>query len=368
MITIKLEHTPLHKTVAGLVELYKPPPPPPRAEVVRRNGQSKKRKASAANGDEVGEEGATKKRRRKTASPEDPEAEGQSALKPKKARKSKPKPRPDGAEGQAQGGAEQNDPVLNLSPSEAARRRDEAIKKLADNGIDSDTLSTEQFDIFSNQSPDLQNESLAMLIKYGAERLRIVHPNKDNASTASPTPASGVTPDGSAKRKTPRKKALNPDGTPKVKKTRGSCQTCRAKKLKVGQAHGFKLKFSQLIIRSVRRRSLNAQSVWRQAFHATIHHNRAGIRTSLSSWPKASPTSLLRTQRLQPWPNLCPSLRQTLRPSRCPKKKLQIWARLGSTHSQKIHPLPSQTSLMIFISPPSQISPTLKPCRAKCRL
>lgn len=223
---------PLHRTVADLTELYKPPPPPPRPEVVKRSGGSKKKKTTVANGDENGEQSA-KQRKRKSVDLDNSEADGQSTPKPKRPRKPRPstaKKHDNGAG--AQGDDEQNNPVLHLSPSEAARRRDDAIKKLADNGIDHITLSTEQFDIFSNQSPDLQNESLAMLIKYGAERLRIVHPNKDNASSASPKPANGASPDGSAKKKK-RPKKLNEDGTPKVKTTRGGCQSCRAKKLKV---------------------------------------------------------------------------------------------------------------------------------------
>lgn len=234
MITVKLDHTPFHKTVADLVELYKPPPAPARAEVVRRkDGEGTKRKSQAAEGGEGGEngQGAKKRRKKKNYNPDDPpDAQNEQVPKPKKPRTSRAK-KSDGANAQVEGDEQQNNALLNLSPSEAARRRDEAIRRLAENGIDANTLSAEQFDIFSNQSPDLQNESLAMLIKYGAERLRIVHPNKDNG-LSSPASVNGATPDGSTKKRKSRKKALNEDGTPKVKKTRGSCQACRAKKLK----------------------------------------------------------------------------------------------------------------------------------------
>lgn len=47
--------------------------------------------------------------------------------------------------------------------------------------------------IFANQSPELQKDSVAMLAKYGAERLQIIHPNnKDKTgseqSSVSATP------------------------------------------------------------------------------------------------------------------------------------------------------------------------------------
>ncbi|ROW09363.1 hypothetical protein VMCG_02397 [Cytospora schulzeri] len=237
MITVKLEHTTIHMTVAELAELFKPPPPPPRAEVGRRKeGESNKRKTQAPNGVDNGEDGSRKKRKKKSANPDDPSAEGEQAPKPKRPRPSKAR-KPKGADALTQADAQQNS-LLNLSPSEAARRKDEATRKLQDAGIDPETLSTEQFDIFANQSPDLQTESLAMLVKYGAERLRIVHPNKDNAPQPDgAAPINGSTPDGSTrKKKKSRKSESNGDGTPKVKKTRGSCQSCRERKTKCSKA------------------------------------------------------------------------------------------------------------------------------------
>ncbi|KAJ4387179.1 hypothetical protein N0V93_007768 [Gnomoniopsis smithogilvyi] len=228
MITVKLEHTPMHKTVAELAEIFKPLPPPTRAVgAARKDRESKKRKVSAGNGEENGEKGAKKKRKKKTVNPDDPTAEGQAPM-------SKQLP-PSQSEKQgdtAQVAANfEDDTILNLSPTEAARRRDEATRKLSENGVDPATLSQEQFDIFANQSPELQNESLAMLIKYGAERLRIVHPNKDNASS-SPAQANVGLADSSEKKKKSRRKEFNEDGTPRAKKTRGSCQACKAKKTK----------------------------------------------------------------------------------------------------------------------------------------
>lgn len=235
MITAKLEHTPLHKTVAELAELYKPPPPPAaQAEVARqKNGGSKKRKSQAADGAENGEESPKKKQKKKSANLDEPSVEGEQTPKPKKPRALKASKKSNNADAEPQGDDQPNALPI-LSPSEAARRRDDAVQKLSESGIDPVTLSVEQFDIFSNQSPDLQTESLAMLVKYGAERLRIVHPNKDDASS-SPAPTNGAISDGFVKKKKSRKKPLNEDGTPRVKKTRGSCQACRGKKTKVCQ-------------------------------------------------------------------------------------------------------------------------------------
>lgn len=219
-----------------MAELFKPPPPPPRETV------SKKRKAAEVateenTGIEEGVEGASKKKKKRekdvATNPDDPNAPPSKATpKPKKPRASKKKAAAN--ETNADG---PQDPLLNLSPTEAARRRDEANRKLTEAGIDPATLTPEQFDIFSNQSPDLQKESLAMLVKYGAERLRIVHPTKDTNTASSSTTAAAnntpSTPNGSTKKKKSKKKTLNEDGTPKVKRTRGKCQGCTAKKVKV---------------------------------------------------------------------------------------------------------------------------------------
>lgn len=272
MITVKFEHIPMHKTVAELAEIFKPPPPPTRAvAAARKDREDKKRKAPAGNGGE-GDQGAKKKKgKRMTANPDDPMAEV-SAPKSKTPRPLRSKKKG----GDAQVAAEVPDEaMLNLSPSETARRRDEATRKLSENGVDPATLSQEQFDIFANQSPELQTESLAMLIKYGAERLRIVHPNKDNASS-SPAQANGCTPDGSGKKKKSRKKVFNEDGTPKVKKTRGGCQACRAKKTKVRQHLKWTSEALELICSSAPRPSRSATNAWRLELSATTHRSRNG--------------------------------------------------------------------------------------------
>lgn len=233
VITVKLEHTPLHKTVAELAELFKPPPPLAKAVAARRtDGHSRKRKGRV-DGAEAPEDGSKKKRRKKNTNAGEQTANGEQAPKAKKPRASRAKKSQNaGVQPQAEG---QDSALLNLSPLETARRQGDASKTLRDKGIDPETLSSEQFNIFANQSPDLQMESLAMLVKYGAERLRIVHPDQENAEQSGHAdPATGDAADASAKKKTSRKKAPRKDGAPKVKKTRGSCQACRAKKIKVG--------------------------------------------------------------------------------------------------------------------------------------
>ncbi|KAG8167914.1 hypothetical protein KVR01_003603 [Diaporthe batatas] len=226
-ITVKLEHTPLHKTVAELAELFKPPPLLPRTEAAKRKSGDRKRKTQADGVEAPG--GGPKKKSKKTANTS--EQDGGHAPKPKKPRASKSK-KAQNVAAQPQADSAQNGALLNLSPLETARRQEEASKKLRDNGIDPDTLSAEQFNIFANQSPDLQLESLAMLVKYGAERLRIVHPSKDNTPQPS-GPSSGDSPNASKKRRrTLPREGPSEDRATKVKKTRGSCQACRAKKIK----------------------------------------------------------------------------------------------------------------------------------------
>uniref|UniRef100_A0A0D2XQY6 Zn(2)-C6 fungal-type domain-containing protein n=1 Tax=Fusarium oxysporum (strain Fo5176) TaxID=660025 RepID=A0A0D2XQY6_FUSOF len=83
---------------------------------------------------------------------------------------------------------------VNVSAAEAARRKEAATAMLSNAGVDPTTLSPEQFGIFANQAPELQRESLNMLVKYGAERLRIVHPgNKEGSTQASSSTQSSQT-------------------------------------------------------------------------------------------------------------------------------------------------------------------------------
>ena len=149
----------------------------------------------------------------------------------------------------------QDPSALNLPPGEAQRRRDAASQLLSSHDIDPQTLSEEQFNIFANQSPDLQKESLAMLAKYGAERLRIVHPSRETAAqpTATVAPQShdaqagpgggdpvgtSVATTASGKPKKPSKRksaaaAANSSEPPEKRdRTRGACEFCRDRKMK----------------------------------------------------------------------------------------------------------------------------------------
>lgn len=324
-ITVKLEHTPLHKTVAELAELFKPPPPLPRAEAARRKDGDRRKRKSQADGAEVPEDGAKKKRRKSTKNGERT-ADGEPAPKPKKPRAPRPK-KPQNAGGVQPEADGHNSALLNLSPLETARRHEEASKKLRDSGIDPDTLSAEQFNIFANQSPDLQMESLAMLVKYGAERLRIVHPNKDNTpQSGSPASANGDTPNASTKKKTSRKKAPRDDGAPKVKKTRGSCQACRAKKIKASWRTSSLSHILMLTLSSARKTSRSARSVLGRVSHVISHLNRVAsrLRPSLRKWLRTGPTYL----RALPCRILCQthSLLRSLCQRWYQRKKPQTWA------------------------------------------
>ena len=180
----------------------------------------------------------------------------------------------------SQNNAAQAASLLNVPPLEAARRKETAISLLTGKGIDPATLSAEQFNIFANQAPQLQDASLEMLAKYGAEKLRIVHPeDKDHTGSANSTPAqapsSTVTPTPASVTATPavetptkgrrgkRKSrvaagelsigdgavvSLQHNGEvgttsstlklqAKGKKTRGACETCKQKKLTCTKEH-----------------------------------------------------------------------------------------------------------------------------------
>ncbi|KAF0329894.1 C6 finger domain-containing protein [Colletotrichum asianum] len=266
-INVKYEHSPLHKTVGEMIEHFRPlPPAPPPVPLIPAGDKKKtprKRKV------EYNEDGTPKepKRKRKSAAVNEDGTPAQ----PKKKRKKKSDA--NAAEASADGGGAADSTVmtkadaavqsnlhsqanLNVPPAEAARRREVAIRMLSDNGVDPETLSTEQFSIFANQSPDLQKESLSMLVKYGAERLRIVHPNdaaassSTNASSTPPQPAVLEEPAASSESETPtkpKKKASRkskttteleeelvpaPEGTPMKMISRGSCIGCRIGKLK----------------------------------------------------------------------------------------------------------------------------------------
>ncbi|KAJ4399682.1 hypothetical protein N0V85_005946 [Neurospora sp. IMI 360204] len=238
VIEVKYDHTSLHKTVGQLIELLVPPPPPrePKHTLQRREPKKPKepkpprppkqpkaprspkdpnapkpprRKRPAGEGGAEGDGTQPKKRRKKKDAtavgpdgsvlpPEMPGAlpVGQSSERPLYNSHAGGDTQngystyPEGLVGQAPAdeGVHVHS-ILNIPPAEAARRRTVAIDLLESGGIDPKTLSPEQFNIFANQSPELQQESLTMLKKYGAERLRIVHPEKEQGGSAQAAPA-----------------------------------------------------------------------------------------------------------------------------------------------------------------------------------
>ncbi|CAJ2502122.1 Uu.00g049750.m01.CDS01 [Anthostomella pinea] len=259
-VVVKYEHTPLHKSVTQLVERLLPSLPPP--PVSNGNTFSQRTPKAKRPPPAEGEEGSRKKRRKKAKAPMDDGApDTQSATQDNTA-----------TQGTSQEGVHLTS-IVNVPPAEAERRRLVAIELLTGKDIEPSTLSAEQFNIFANQAPNLQTASLEMLAKYGAERLRIVHPDDNNASgsstpaqaqSANATPANG-TASAAASSETPTKKRRSKkkksegapaedvsigDGAvipleqtgelgttestlkPRVRKTRGSCDTCKQRKVK----------------------------------------------------------------------------------------------------------------------------------------
>ncbi|KAJ0268777.1 hypothetical protein COL940_013065 [Colletotrichum noveboracense] len=266
-INVKYEHSPLHKTVGEMIERFRPlPPAPPPVPLIPAGDKKKTPRKRKVEYNEDGTPKEPKRKRKSVAVNEDG-----TPAQPKKKRKKKSDA--NAAEASADGAGAADSTVmtkadaavqsnlhsqanLNVPPAEAARRREVAIRMLSDNGVYPETLSTEQFSIFANQSPDLQKESLSMLVKYGAERLRIVHPNdaaassSTSASSTPPQPAVLEEPAASSESETPtkaKKKASRkskstteleeelvpaPGDTPMKMISRGSCIGCRIGKLK----------------------------------------------------------------------------------------------------------------------------------------
>ncbi|KAK1635064.1 hypothetical protein BDP81DRAFT_322570 [Colletotrichum phormii] len=276
-INVKYEHMPLHKTLGEMIEHFKPlppaaPPPPliPAGEKSKKAKTPRKRKSEALNEDGTPVQKPKRNRKSEALNPDG------TPVQPKKRKKKSEAEKDAQAAGDATNGEAtatvptkadaavqsgvHSHAVLNVPPGEAARRREVAIRLLSDSGLDPESLSTEQFGIFANQSPDLQKESLAMLVKYGAERLRIVHPNDAAASStsASPTPqqptaqadittATLESPASGKKKKRPQKSKAAadaeevelipaPPGTPMKWISRGGCIACRRAKAKCDRA------------------------------------------------------------------------------------------------------------------------------------
>ncbi|KAL3593987.1 ATP-dependent DNA helicase II subunit 1 [Fusarium poae] len=237
-ITIKYDHTPLHKTVAELAAHFKPPPrqlgpgaqklqeqqqkakekTPKKPRGEKKDKKERKKRDSVKAQNENGNPRKRKKKNNDTSQseatdgpmippdyPGAPVVNGQTNLPymnggqaPDNTGQQGFNDYPQELMGDASGATNgtgsqqaggQPGPVtlpVNVSAAEAARRREAATTMLSNAGVDPTTLSPEQFGIFSNQAPELQRESLNMLVKYGAERLRIVHPgNREGSAQAS---------------------------------------------------------------------------------------------------------------------------------------------------------------------------------------
>ncbi|KAH7035557.1 uncharacterized protein B0I36DRAFT_360902 [Microdochium trichocladiopsis] len=296
-IVVKYEHTPLHKTVAQLMDLLAPATIPP---VSAKTGAANAHRTPKAKRPPLAEgvESTQKKRKRPAPSAGEEGLEGEEPpARKKKPRKSKVKPLDSQATSEAtpasQAAAATQDAhagpaaittttapatamamattsppapsftPLNVPPAEAERRREAAIRLLAGKGINPSTLSNEQLNIFANQAPSLQETSLEMFAMYGAERLRIVHPNDaaDNNSAspapagAAPIPAANIDPSLSGPQAAPEDggstkvsigdgavvdveengvvgtttSTLKPSG---IRMTRGACDNCKRRKVK----------------------------------------------------------------------------------------------------------------------------------------
>ncbi|KAL6791339.1 hypothetical protein GGI42DRAFT_181252 [Trichoderma sp. SZMC 28013] len=208
-IFIDYDHIPLHRTVAQLATLFKPPPPRrplPTVDKQPKTPSSSRRKRDA---DKTpgGEGGKSRKRKRKTGDAGAPgeqvvqlDSEETAAVQAGQLQLGEGSSSSTGQQQHAQdvAAAAQNSAsgllTINVSPEEAERRRNVAMVMLQGAGVDPDSLSPEQFNIFANQSPELQKESLNMLVKYGAERLRIVHPGNKEGSAPPSTSNPSSTP------------------------------------------------------------------------------------------------------------------------------------------------------------------------------
>lgn len=137
--------------------------------------------------------------------------------------------------------------TINVSPAEAQRRRDVAVQLLGNAGVDPNSLSPDQFNIFANQSPELQKDSLNMLATYGAERLHIIHPSHRDSSTSVPpstAPTQGADLGSNlttTKELVPQRETTGAETAPKIsdsKSKRGgkfrlACKRCKGNRIKV---------------------------------------------------------------------------------------------------------------------------------------
>lgn len=213
-VSIEYDHLPLHRTVAELSALYQPliprrplPTAEKKSKALRQPGaQRRKRDTDNATN---GEGKKSRKRKRKANDAGVSEEQGVTEVDPSLPMQIQTfTGEVGGEEDGSLAGQQQHQPqadqsaqnsaagqlVINVTPEEAERRRSVAVAMLQHAAVDPESLSPEQFNIFANQSPDLQKESLNMLIRYGAERLRIVHPGSKEGSAQPPSRASSSAP------------------------------------------------------------------------------------------------------------------------------------------------------------------------------
>ncbi|EMR63451.1 putative c6 finger domain-containing protein [Eutypa lata UCREL1] len=163
-VIVKYDHTLLHKTVGQLVELLAPAPAPVPVNSANTRTPKAKRPPPAD-----GEEGSRRKRpRKKGKAPEDP-LDSTPATDVQQLAQNPTEVGEASQSSAAQAG------ILIVPAAEAARRREMAIGLLTGKGIDPATLSPEQFNIFANQAPQLQEASLEMLARYGTINNRHSH-------------------------------------------------------------------------------------------------------------------------------------------------------------------------------------------------
>ncbi|KYK59612.1 hypothetical protein DCS_00744 [Drechmeria coniospora] len=259
-ISVIYDHTLIHKTVAEIAELFKPTPrqlatqTPRKEKTPKKSASVKKRRDSTKPRNESGK---PQKRIKKVDGEPTDETGHEAQLLAELAQNGQAAHDlskdgvADGKDKDAEEAGGQTEVItssvlgsfpINVSPEEANRRREFAIKNLSEAGVDPDSLSTEQFNIFANQSPDLQKESLNMLVKYGAERLRIVHPSsKDSSNSASAgnsttaVDASPATPSApsTAKGPVPQSQGSGRESKGrKLGKSRVACLKCKQRRVK----------------------------------------------------------------------------------------------------------------------------------------
>lgn len=130
-----------------------------------------------------------------------------------------------------------------ITQAEANRRRDAAMTMLSNAGVPPDSLSVEQFSTFSNQTPEFQKESLNMLVKYGAERLCIVHPSaKDGAAQANASTTGQNGQATTSKELVPQSGGFSNEGTAPLATEEPSPKTRKRKKPGKSQTACFQCK------------------------------------------------------------------------------------------------------------------------------